>query len=161
MVSCENVAQPTKAYCLDAPSYWTNKASNTFHARDIFGPVSGHLSNGVNPAQMGSQIQDIVALTESNVYVSDGVIHVEVVHVDRFGNMITNIPGIRLMLSNSVLTIGGFEIYKISTSYASDDSLIAIIGSHGFLEISTPGGNASAKLGSGNGTQISIVPQAN
>ena len=110
---------------------------------------------------MGSQIQDIVALTESNVYVSDGVIHVEVVHVDRFGNMITNIPGIRLMLSNSVLTIGGFEIYKISTSYASDDSLIAIIGSHGFLEISTPGGNASAKLGSGNGTQISIVPQAN
>nr|MBC7243969.1 SAM-dependent chlorinase/fluorinase [Chloroflexota bacterium] len=142
--------------------YWLSPLSNTFHGRDLFAPVAAHISLGVALSDMGPAIQDPVrfAVTEALVQ-NDGSIHGQVLHVDRFGNIITNVPRELLTTGQSWrVHIAGYEVDSLSKTYAgaADGALLALIGSSGHLEIAVRNGNAAAMLKADRGTEVVVTP---
>jgi S-adenosylmethionine hydrolase len=140
-------------YELTAQDYFLPEVSATFHGRDIFAPVAAHLSKGVPPDHMGRSIDDPVILPQAvPVMRETGVLEGCISHIDRFGNLITNIR--RDMLkgffkeSEIRAEVNGTAITKIMPSYAAghDDEPFCIIGSSGRLEISVKNSNASQLL---------------
>ena len=140
--------------------YFLKPVSNTFHGRDIFAPVAGHLSQGIDLLQLGPElprIQRIVA--PSPKMTQEGVIVGEVVSIDRFGNLVTNIPGERLAASDAVeVKFGKSLIRRLSTSYASakKGELLAIVGSTGSVEISVNKGDARKRSGAKVGDAVRV-----
>jgi S-adenosylmethionine hydrolase len=141
--------------------YFLQPVSNTFHGRDIFAPVAGHLSRGLNPGRLGPEVDTLVRIAPPAPQVTrEGVIRGEVVRVDHFGNLITNIPADSLAQVGGKLEIrvGRSVLRNISRSYgdAPKGKLIAVIGSTGHLEISVNQGNAQKKTGARVGAPVRI-----
>ena len=78
-------------YSLDKPNYWRRQVSATFHGRDVFAPVAAHLARGVRPALLGTPRAEMVRLPWPQPHRHGDEIRGEVIHVDRFGNLITNV----------------------------------------------------------------------
>ena len=83
-----------------------------------------------------------------------------VVYVDRFGNLITDIPGAWVMDGNWRCEIAGQRIGQISSTYAgaAPGALVALVSSAGTVEVALRNGNAAARLGVGTGTQVDLWP---
>ena len=126
------------------PKYMLKNISSTFHGRDIFAPVAGHISIGVSIKDLGKEVTDPVKIHIKEPEVSSDEIIGEVVYVDSFGNLITNISG-KLVNSGSQIYIDDIFIESVSKSYSDvpEGELLAIIGSSGFLELSVNQGRAS------------------
>src|SRR3990170_5025465 len=135
--------------------------SNTFHGRDIFAPAAAHLANGVLPADFGPEIQDVFKPDFAKVTLSKGVLKGEVLHVDGFGNMITNFreedlkhlrieASINVELANSKMTL------KLGKTYAETKpkETIALVGSHGYVEIAVNQGSAAEEFKAKPGYKI-------
>ena len=132
--------------------YFRPSPSTTFHGRDIFAPVAAALSTGVNHEDLGPEINDPVRLTNS---LAPDVL--KIIHIDRFGNCITNIT--RELIDskrNPTLVINRKQIRSFREFYgsASPNELFAIWGSAGFLEISMNGGSAAKVLRAKRGDTI-------
>ncbi len=148
-----------------AERYFLHPVSRTFHGRDIFAPVAGWLSIGVAPAEFGPEISDYVRLTLPKVeHVGENSLRGEVIKVDKFGNLITNIgeldaPVLFGSESPAVsILIAGQTITRLSKSYAEgQDEVVAIIGSSGYLEIAARQASAAEKLGAGVGTPVGLM----
>jgi len=140
--------------------FWRRSISDTFHGRDIFAPVAAHLSKGEPPARMGPACKKNVALNfPMPNFLNGNLLRAEVMHVDRFGNLITNIgEDMPILREGIAIRIRGREIKGVSRSYDSvrKGELLAICGSSGYLEISVNGGDASRKLGARRGTTLSV-----
>lgn len=141
--------------------YWLKTVSRTFHGRDIFSPVAAHLANGVSPLKLGRKINP-VNLTlfpfPRPVYnKTKNICAGEILYIDRFGNLITNIPEGALR-AFKYAKINGKKIRTLASSYSSGKSgeFIALYGSAGFLEISSVNGNAQKKLSANVGGTIRI-----
>ena len=152
------------AVSLTKPRYWRARhISNTFHGRDIFAPAAAHLARGVALNELGDPIQDIVQLPLPHPQrEKDGTILGEVLHIDHFGNIITNIPAEMLTSSsNWSIQIGERSIDTLSPTYATvaPGQLLALIGSHGNLEIAMREGNAAQKLRVSPGTHVRVLPR--
>jgi len=80
------------AYVLTQSAYFPRQVSATFHGRDIFGPVAAHLARGVEPAQFGPRIEEVVRLPYTRPQRVGETITGEILHLDHFGNIATNIP---------------------------------------------------------------------
>jgi S-adenosyl-L-methionine hydrolase (adenosine-forming) len=80
-----------RAFALTAPALRHATVSATFHGRDVFGPAAAHLARGVPPSRFGARVVDPVALRLLDRRVSDRRVAGAVVHVDRFGNLVTSI----------------------------------------------------------------------
>jgi S-adenosylmethionine hydrolase len=146
---------------LDNRTYWrTENPGGTFHGRDIFAPAGAHLASGVSIAKMGSRVEpDSVTLLDIPVSVKDGSsITGCIEHVDHFGNLITNIPG-EWLKNHSWSAMIADAMVGGGTSYgdALPGKVVAIIGSHGFLEIAVNGGSASALLNAGWRAPVQVV----
>lgn len=120
--------------------------SSTFHGRDIFAPVAARLSSGMAVIEVGDEIEDFVELDFGVPQVIDGKVRGHVVFVDSFGNAITNIPGkviLERFKCGDVLDICGISMPLVHT-YASvkKGAPLAVVGSHGFLELSVNSGSA-------------------
>jgi S-adenosyl-L-methionine hydrolase (adenosine-forming) len=141
-----------------AENYFRQPPSTTFHGRDIFAPVAAALSTGVEVEAFGSVIVDAVRLENSLVpEVKDGRVEGRIIHIDHFGNCITNITRDVFDIGNGgSLVIKGETIRKIREFYADNDSneLFAIWGSAGFLEISINGSSAADRLRIKTGDRI-------
>ncbi len=140
--------------------YWLSPLSNTFHGRDLFAPVAAHLSLGVPLDEFGPAIQDPVRLPVPEAVVHrDGTICGQVQHIDRFGNLITNIPQ-GLLPTDQIwrVHIMGHEIIGLSRAYAmaADGELVTLIDSSGYLEIAVRNGNAAAMLQASRGTGVIV-----
>ena len=150
------------------PRYFLNPVSRTFHGRDVFAPVSAHLSLGVDLSRLGPVMrpEKMVRLPFPEAFISaEGELCGRVVSIDRFGNLITNIKADFLAQrcpasthARTVIAIGEKRIAGISTSYASVPvgTPLAIIGSRGCLEIAVNRGNARIDLGAGIGDTIVV-----
>jgi S-adenosylmethionine hydrolase len=156
------VPRECAAYQLTNPQYWLHPVSNTFHGRDIFAPVAAHLSLGVRPDAVGQPVSELVWLpVPLPSYQPDGI-HGEVIYADHFGNLITNIPGQQLAGAGKILVqIKGKHITRLSQTFHSggtkaDANLLALIGSHGYLEIAVRDGSAALALGAGPGEPVSV-----
>jgi len=147
--------------------YWRSPAlSATFHGRDIFASVGAHLASGMPLSEMGRAIAptslihlDIPAYTQT-LAPDDlrlrltGVIQA----IDHFGNLITTIPGSRVLgLQWSVIVKGHPLPGKQTYSQSPPGEALALIGSHGWVEIAVNGGNAQTHLNLRLGASIQIV----
>ena len=127
--------------------YFRPNPSSTFHGRDIFAPVAAALSIRVAPEQFGPLINDEVRLPSLET-------PVRIIHIDRFGNCVTNIS--REVFEGKSLTINGKKISAVRKFYgeASPGEIFSIWGSAGFLEISVNGGSAAQILNAKRGDTI-------
>jgi S-adenosylmethionine hydrolase len=137
-----------RTFHVTAEKYFRPDPSSTFHGRDIFAPVAGALSAGVPPEQFGPEITDAVRLPALET-------PFRIIHVDRFGNCVTNI---RSEVFEGLI-INGRTITTLRKFYgeAPPDEVFAIRGSAGFLEISVNGGSAAQILGAKRGDTIVLA----
>ncbi|MQF69866.1 SAM-dependent chlorinase/fluorinase [SAR202 cluster bacterium AD-804-J14_MRT_500m] len=150
-----------RAFHLTNENYWLHPVSPTFHGRDVFGPVAAHLSLGVPSNCLGKRIYEAVCLPISEPKWQEGIIDGKVAHIDRFGNMITDIPRHLLDCITKVeVKVKGHTIKGIDGFYAEGDGLMALIGSYDTLEIAVKNGNAAARLGGHMGDSLLVVNKA-
>jgi S-adenosyl-L-methionine hydrolase (adenosine-forming) len=136
--------------------------SNTFHGRDIFAPAAAHLANGVPLEEFGPQVTEITKPEFTKIKRDKGAISGEVLHVDGFGNIITNIHARDLHeFSQGMLEVEfpscklELKLMKIYAE-AKPREYLALIGSHSYLEIATNQGNAAVALQVKAGTRITL-----
>ena len=151
---------------LNRQAYWyTDRPSTTFHGRDIFAPVGAHLAAGVSLEQVGEQIAveslaqlglppnehgKPVSKTSKFPLTCEGYVQA----IDRFGNVISSISEVDLPMTTRLAPgrdrwaiVGKYEIpLKQTYSDVAPGELVALIGSHGWLEVASNRGNAAAHL---------------
>ena len=145
--------QNIKIIHITETKYFLPDVSDTFHGRDIFAPVAAHLSMGADPFEMGPVISDPVKLQLPAPHQEGGTLYGQIVNVDHFGNLITNIhrkeiekftggntPVIRL---EDLLIEGMRGIY----AECGKGEILSLFGSSGYLEIAVNQGRASDLLG--------------
>ncbi len=135
--------------------------SSTFHGRDVFARIGAYILGDVDPAEVGEKTEDFVNLDFGNVDAKDNLVSGEVIYVDDFGNIITNIPG-KLILDRisfgQTLDVSGVKIPFMRTyGLMEEGQLLALMGSHGFFEIAVNLGSAASELGIKNGDRIDIL----
>ncbi len=151
---------------INADHYFLQPLSNTFHARDIFAPVSAYLAKGVDQEKFGNEITDFVRFNAPKPKAVDAnTLRGVVLKVDRFGNLITNITPqdapvlFQMQPASFKILVGKKEITTIRTNYAegAPGEVFAILGSMGYLEIAANRAAATQLSGAGKGAEVSIV----
>ncbi len=145
------------AYRLSNPNLWRYHISDTFHGRDIFASVAAYLSLGAVPEEVGEPVCSLVCLCIPHVQRNGDTLMGYVVQFDGFGNLITNIEGNSIVKNSVAVMIKGSRIRGVSRSYAESDGLLAIVGSHGNLEISVKDGSAAQELNAEIGDEVVVV----
>lgn len=147
---------------LENPEYFRPEVSPTFHGRDIFAPVAAHLSRGISLADLGPPVANPVPLfLPSPAFMSDAA-RGTVVHVDRFGNLVSNIRWTALLEwlagRHCRLRVGSHLIRGLSCTYAdaAPGEVLALGGSHGYLEIAVNRASAAAQLEAGVGAPVTV-----
>lgn len=154
------------AYELTNSRYSLARISRTFEGRDRFAPAAAWLATGIDPSEFGPRVPSIHRIDVPAIRTMAEAIEGEVVRVDRFGNLITNIPvGALDQFSNGSpleVVVAGRTTAPVSSTYSAIDraSLGALVGSTGHLEVSLNGGSAAAALGCGRGTAVRVSRRA-
>ncbi len=135
------------ARVISNPQVMQPTISSTFHGRDVFAPAAAHLALGEPLSHFGPPIESPVRLSLWDVEGGDGWVRGQIVHIDRFGNAITNLSRADLPAGGLVVTVGSTRIGLSQTySDADDDQVLALIGSQDTVEVSVNGGNAHERL---------------
>jgi hypothetical protein len=144
-----------RVFHLTREEYFRQPVSHTFHGRDIFAPIASALSKGVAPDGLGEEITDYARLAPSlPVESDDGSLEGSIIHIDRFGNCVTNFTrehlqpemferGARILINDDEIV--AFHRYYAEAG-ATAGELFAIWGSAGFLEISANLDSAARRL---------------
>jgi S-adenosylmethionine hydrolase len=130
-------------------------ASPTFHGRDVFAPAAAALAGGAPLDTLGAPVQDPVRRPPPEPEERDGGLTGVVVHVDRFGTLVTNLPADRLPPTAHV-EIGGRDAGPLRRVFAdvAPGRLVALIGSGGTVEVAVRDGSAARTLGAAAGTAV-------
>ena len=155
---------PGELVVLDRPAFWrVPEPSATFHGRDVFAPVAAHLAAGRHLADVGTPADKLASLHWALPITDEQGIRGWVVHIDRFGNCITNISRSLLRGRQNHRPIrcyaGSAALDGIRRTYgtvASGEPL-ALFGSDGFLEIAINAGNAAELLGIRKGAPVNLI----
>jgi S-adenosyl-L-methionine hydrolase (adenosine-forming) len=156
---------PDAVVTLDRPAYWrTPRPADTFHGRDLFAPVAAHLAAGRALAEVGTPAEpgSLVRLQWVRPRVDEEGVQGWIVHVDRFGNAVTNIPAAlveghrqgretRCYAGSSILT----GLYTTYGEVAPGEPLL-LVGSSGHLEVAVNGGDAAALLSLPKGSAVQL-----
>ena len=154
---------PHKAREITATKYFSQPVSRTFHGRDIFAPVAAHLAAGVRPASFGKLIEDHLKLafykpqrTARRVWTGS------ILHVDRFGNLITNFHVSEFQDVRTrpfQIVAGPRTISRLALAYSDSEpgEPFIIEGSSGFLEVALNQGSAAKGLGCGPGAPVELT----
>ncbi|MBI2186982.1 MAG: SAM-dependent chlorinase/fluorinase, partial [Acidobacteria bacterium] len=121
---------------------------HTFHSRLIYAPAAAALASNVRLEELGPRVHDWTTLSHAlAVREPDGGIVGEIVHIDRFGNLVTNVDASQLP-PRPRITVGSTVIDRVSDHYGEVEvgGVLAIVGSTGKLEIGINRGNAAKKL---------------
>ena len=146
-----------RCWTLDRPDVWRETVAPTFHARDIFAPVAARLANFERPEWLGSPVQDPVRTDRPSAHPEGLHIRGEVIHIDGFGNLITNIPAALVHTADMLETrVGDKRIKGLAVTYGTSDKPVALIGSWNLLEIAVPGGSAARELACRIGDAVSV-----
>lgn len=165
---------PDVAVELDDPAFWrSDSPSNTFHGRDIFAPAAAHLAAGRSIEEIGTPIDTLEPLRWAQPSVGPGIAQGWIVHVDHFGNCVTNIqrstlaeaagtdpsdppldgvPQLKAYVGSTVLR----ELHQTYGAVPEGDPLL-LFGSTGYLEIAVNGGNAGELLDIRKGDSVKFV----
>jgi len=143
------------------PRFWRRPVSPTFHGRDVFAPVAGGLSLDIAMYEFGTKVDSLHVLPLPRPSRDpDGILVGQVLHIDRFGNLIANIKGSDLPGRDATIEVAGCCIEGVSKFYAQNTGVMALLGSTGHLEISYRDGSACDFLGAVVGDEIRVIPAA-
>ncbi len=155
---------PREFVHLDKPEYWLPNVSRVFHGRDIFAPVAAHLANGVPLRQMGTPIDDPQRLDLPRPERTSNGWRGEVIHIDRFGNVVSNIGAGHLgealkHQGNVIVHLAGAEIKGLVGTFGerANGELITLFGSTGNLIVSVVNGSAADRLGIKVGDSLDVA----
>ncbi|HKA89922.1 MAG TPA: SAM-dependent chlorinase/fluorinase [Haliangiales bacterium] len=136
------------------------EVSATFHGRDVFAPAAARLAGGAKPAAAGARVALEGRLAPRPVLFSHNGRHVtgHVVHVDRFGNLITDIVA-SVLPSRCAVRVGSIEVPRLGVAYedVARGEIVAYVGSAGTLELAVRDGAASEVLGVGRGAPVVVM----
>ncbi|MEJ2732629.1 MAG: SAM-dependent chlorinase/fluorinase [Anaerolineae bacterium] len=152
---------PQLAIHLTEPTYRLSRISATFHGRDIFAPAAAHLACGSAPSEMGEPISlsDLCTLpTIEPQQQADGTWLGEILHIDRFGNLITNFQSPEPQSTFAVM-VAEQRIDTLSRTFAAvgPGELVAYVGSTDYLEIAVREGNAAHWLQLDVGDPVQVI----
>jgi hypothetical protein len=154
----------TSVISIEAEQYFHQPVSQTFHGRDVFAPVAAWLSKGLDPTSFGSAIIDYVKFDiPQPEKISATHIRGYVIHIDRFGNLITNLTAehlpTELLSAGAKLIINEREITRFQTHFAEAplDEPFALFESTGRLEIAIFQESAANKLGADVGMTVDLT----
>jgi S-adenosyl-L-methionine hydrolase (adenosine-forming) len=159
---------------------WLPETSATFHGRDVFAPVAAHIAAGIPLEHVGEPLEEIHTLPMPELSVSGKRVRGEIMHIDRFGNILTSIGQMRWLAPDkltldpsfgenraplpvrteeAIIKIHTTEINGISHAYADTPrgTLIALVGSNGYLEIAVNQGNAATMLDVVIGDHLDLI----
>src|SRR5208283_3823868 len=150
-------------YHLTNHRFMAPKISSTFHGRDIFAPAAAHLDKGVPASEFGPEIKDTINPEFNIIKRTNSSLIGEVMHIDGFGNIITNINETEIV-QNHAETVN-VDLHNISLKLAFGKTYaqakpkepIALIGSHGFFEIALNQGSAAEKFRVKPGDKITLT----
>lgn len=150
--------QAETVVAIDERAWMRPPASRTFHGRDLFAPAAAALARGAKLETLGSPAQDPVRLRAAGPVREGNALRGEVLHVDRFGNLITNVPGESLAAwERFEVEIAGRRVAGPAPNYQEgDEPLRALFGSSGRLEISLREGDAARALGARAGESLRV-----
>lgn len=143
---------PRRIVLLENSRFWLSNPSHTFHGRDIFAPVAAHLAGGLDPAELGTAGDELISLDWPEPRKTSSRIAGEVLYVDSFGNLITNIDATDIAAlghpASLVIECGGLEIRGLVRSYgaALTGEFVALLDSQGRLEIAAINNHAAREL---------------
>jgi S-adenosylmethionine hydrolase len=153
---------PKKVVELTERKYARPTVSRTFEGRDRFAPAAGFLAKGIGLVSLGRAITNFQTIDLPRAVVQDAMLAGEVVRVDRFGNLITNIDrrafeqfaGARSI----AVEVGGRDVPRIVATYAEAPAgeLCALFGSTDHLEVAINAGHAASTLGLGRGAAATV-----
>ena len=151
---------------ITADHYFLNPVSNTFQGRDVFAPVVGWLSKGVEVDKFGDPITEYTKFASPKPKrVGDSLIKGVALRIDKFGNIITNLtpedvpqlfaenpPPFKIMINEQ-------EITRLNLAYSmgKPSEVFAIVGSSGYIEICTNRGSAAKILNVNRGVEVGVV----
>ena len=164
----EQEGLPVRRNCVSLTDnrYFRSTIAPTFHGRDVFASVAGHLSRGASMSDFGQAVDDPVQLPEMKVYIDDETIRGQVVHIDRFGNLITNITSSLLRqfrgFQECIFQIGDCLINQLSRTYIEVQigQPVAYLGSFNTLEIGVRNGDAAREMNIDLDTEIRVSLRA-
>ncbi|MGA1796073.1 MAG: S-adenosyl-l-methionine hydroxide adenosyltransferase family protein [bacterium] len=148
-------------------AYFLPRISRTFHGRDIFAPAAAWLSRGVDPQRMGPVIDDYVRCDIPRPKVSGGGTRIQgrVIHIDIFGNLVTNIPfslvedRLGQREAGFSVTIKDIVIDRLCKAYedAGKGKTGAIVGSHGYIELFSNQDSLARQGGIAKGEPLEVI----
>ncbi len=144
-------------YEINNKKYLLENVSNTFHGRDIFAPVSAHISAGIEAGDIGKPVSEYNKIEFPKIEEEGASLSARIIFIDKFGNLITNIDNSYVDRIERI-ELKDIVINNISASYNQDspDSVIALPGSTNFLEISIYMSNAAKVLGIKRDDKVSV-----
>lgn len=151
-----------KARALTQAKWFLNNVSQTFHGRDVFAPACAYLARGARAAAAGPLIEDALRLSSGAPQrIGRRFWSGEVAHVDRFGNLITNLVAaefLPLAEKGLVLKVGLTAVCRMVNNYAEagEGEMVLIVGSSGNLEVAMNQGSAGRGLGVGLGAPVEL-----
>lgn len=145
-----------EAFAIEEESLFEGRPSATFEGRDVFTPVAAFLASGGRLADLGRRVESILALPAFRAPFAGDELDGTVLHIDRFGNLITDVRAGDLPRTPTIVVCG--RLLSLSRTYADASGLTAVIGSSGFLEVALPNGSAERTLGAGRGTRVAVLP---
>jgi hypothetical protein len=144
---------------LDRSEYWLPEVSHVFHGRDIFAPVAAHLARGVPLEKLGTPFANPVLLNLPQPVRTRSGFTGEIIHMDHFGNLSTNIRQEHLgQPENVTVRLGGVEIHGLVKTFGerSPGELVALYGSTGNLIVSVVNGSAAQRLDTHVGDPVQV-----
>ena len=144
------------------PAYRLGRVSATFHGRDVFAPAAAHLAAGAEPSSFGPERRGLERLDLPVVRRSGDGVEGQVIHIDHFGNLVTNVGEADLAdFPDSPLSvsIGRCSAIPVVSTYADvlPGALAALIGSWGHMEVAVRDGSAADRVGAKVGTPIRLA----
>lgn len=155
----------TAAYELTEPEWQLAEVSSTFHGRDVFAPVAGHLCRGIDPARLGPPVPlaDLHRLPPPRVEVNPGRLVAEVLAVDTFGNLqlaatAADLAAAGLPARMTVEANGTAREARAGRTFADagPSGLVVLVDSAGHAAVAVDGGNAAAELGVVDGQLVTV-----
>ena len=148
-------AQTWRCVEISDPRYLRPEPSSTFHGRDIFAPAAAHLAAGLPLERLGPVLANPLLLAQTEPVRESEEIRGHVAHIDRFGNLITDIPADWLegVWRIHVAGVGVGEVRRAYSQVGSGE-MLAVIGSLRTLEVARRGASAAERLGVGRGEPV-------
>lgn len=151
---------PSRVVSVENASFFLDTGATTFHGRDRFAPVAAAIANGTKLEELGPVIDDAKRLDYTPPVYRDDLVTGTVMHVDRFGNIITDVERAKIAFDRFALRVHYSTIKEIRTDYGGGHEPFLIVGSTGMVEISVGNANAADMLHLKRGNQVEITPVA-